>query len=96
MFHRKSVSTPAHTSAPIPADATLLTVAETAAILRLSVSAIRSWILHNEIPFVKLHNKAVRIRRADVDALIAASVVPAKAERFLNCDQSRFTAVTHV
>jgi excisionase family DNA binding protein len=70
-----------HKSAPIsavtpPQDATLLTVAETAMILRLSVSAIRSWILHKEIPFVKLHNKAVRIRRADVDALIAGSVVP--------------------
>ena len=63
-----------------PQDATLLTVAETAAILRLSVSAIRSWILHKEIPFVKLHNKVVRIRRADVDALIAASLVPAKAD----------------
>jgi len=63
-----------------PQDATLLTVAETAAILRLSSSAIRSWILHKEIRFVKLHNKAVRIRRADVDALIEASLVPAKAD----------------
>ncbi len=58
-----------------PQDATLLTVAETAAILRLSVSAIRAWILQRDIPFVKLHNKAVRIRRADVDALIAESLV---------------------
>lgn len=80
-----------------PQDATLLTVAETAAILRLSVSAIRSWILHKEIPFIKLHNKAVRIRRADVDALIAESLVAAKKDttQFLNCDQSQFMAVTH-
>jgi excisionase family DNA binding protein len=63
-----------------PADATLLTVSETAAILRLSVSAIRAWILQRRIPFVKIHNKAVRVRRVDVDALIAASVVPAKAD----------------
>jgi excisionase family DNA binding protein len=58
-----------------PSDATLLTVSETAAILRLSVSAIRSWVLHRRIPFVKIHNKAVRIRRADVDALIQKSLV---------------------
>jgi excisionase family DNA binding protein len=55
----------------------LLTVQETAAALRLSVSTIRAWILHRRIPFVKLHNKAIRFRRADIDALIAASVVPA-------------------
>jgi excisionase family DNA binding protein len=58
-----------------PSDATLLTVSETAAILRLSVSAIRSWVLQRRIPFVKIHNKAVRIRRADVDALIQKSLV---------------------
>lgn len=61
-----------------PADATLLTVAETAAILRLSVSAIRAWILQRRIPFVKIHNKAVRVRRADVDALISRSLVEEK------------------
>lgn len=57
----------------------LLTVAETAAILRLSVSAIRSWILSKRIPYIKL-GKAVRIRRGDVDTLVAASLVPAKAD----------------
>ena len=59
-----------------PADATLLTVRETASVLRLSQSAIRSWILQRRIPFVKLHNKAIRFRRADIDALVASSVVP--------------------
>jgi excisionase family DNA binding protein len=58
----------------------LLTVREAAAVLRLSTSTIRSWILHREIPFIKLKNKAVRLRRADVDALIAASLVPAIAK----------------
>jgi excisionase family DNA binding protein len=58
-----------------PADAILLTVRETASVLRLSQSAIRAWILQKKIPFVKLHNKAVRIRRSDVDSLIAASLV---------------------
>jgi excisionase family DNA binding protein len=60
-----------------PTDATLLTVAETAAILRLSVSCIRAWILERRIPYIKIHNKAVRIRRSDVDALIARSLVEA-------------------
>jgi excisionase family DNA binding protein len=64
-----------------PEDASLLTVAETAAVLRLSVSAIRAWILQRRIPFVKLHNKAIRFRRADIDPLIAASVVPANVRR---------------
>jgi excisionase family DNA binding protein len=64
-----------------PEDASLLTVAETATVLRLSVSAIRAWILQRRIPFVKLHNKAIRFRRADIDALIAASVVPANVRR---------------
>jgi excisionase family DNA binding protein len=58
-----------------PADAALLTVRETASVLRLSPSAIRAWILQKKIPYIKLHNKAVRIRRSDVDSLIAASLV---------------------
>ena len=53
----------------VPSDAILLTVRETAAILRLSQSAIRSWILQKKIPYIKLQNKAVRIRRSDVDAV---------------------------
>lgn len=56
----------------------LLTVRETAAVLRLSTSTIRAWILHREIPFIKLKNKAVRLRRVDIDALIASSLVPTK------------------
>ena len=64
-----------------PHDATLLTVRETASILRLSQSAIRSWILQKKFPYIKLQNKAVRIRRSDLDALIATSLVPAKQER---------------
>jgi excisionase family DNA binding protein len=64
-----------------PADATLLTVRETASILRLSQSAIRSWVLQRRIPFVKLHNKAIRFRRSDIDALVLSSIVPAKTAR---------------
>jgi excisionase family DNA binding protein len=64
-----------------PSDAILLTVRETASVLRLSQSAIRSWILQKKIPYIKLQNKAVRIRRSDLDALIAASLVTAQQER---------------
>ena len=78
MSTKKSLST---VLPSVPRDATLLTVPETAAILRLSQSAIRSWILQRKIPYVKLQNKAVRIQRSDVDALIAASLVPARQER---------------
>jgi excisionase family DNA binding protein len=76
MQRKKSVPLSVAVEPPsVSPHATLLTVAETAAILRLSVSAIRSWVLHRRIPFVKIHNKAVRIRRADVDALIQKSLV---------------------
>jgi excisionase family DNA binding protein len=56
----------------------LLTVQEVAVVLRLSVSTIRSWVLLRRIPFVKLHNKAIRFKRTEIDALIAASVIPAE------------------
>jgi excisionase family DNA binding protein len=64
-----------------PSDAILLTVRETASVLRLSQSAIRSWILQKKMPYIKLQNKAVRIRRSDLDAIIAASLVPVQQER---------------
>lgn len=58
----------------------LLTVRETAAVLRLSTSTIRSWILQRRIPFIKFYNKAIRFRRADIEALIASSVVSASGK----------------
>jgi excisionase family DNA binding protein len=57
-------------------DSDLITVSQAAVALCLSVSTIRSWILQRRIPFLKL-NKAVRIRRTDIETLIASSVVPA-------------------
>jgi len=56
----------------------LLTIAEAAAALRLKPSTIRAWILDRRIPFCKI-GRLVRIRRADVEGLIAASVIPSKA-----------------
>jgi excisionase family DNA binding protein len=58
------------------ADSGLLTLAEAANLLRLKPSTLRAWILRRKLPYCKV-GRLVRIRRADVDALIAASVVPA-------------------
>jgi excisionase family DNA binding protein len=54
----------------------LLTVAETASATRHKPSTIRSWILHRRIPYVKL-SRRVFIRKADIEALINRSIVPA-------------------
>ena len=54
----------------------LLTLSETAALLRLKVTTIRAWLLQRRVPFVKLGGR-VFLRRTDVQALIDASVVPA-------------------
>ena len=53
---------------------TLLRVVEAAHMLRLQPSTIRAWILRRRLPYVKLGGR-VCIRRADVEALIAQSVV---------------------
>jgi excisionase family DNA binding protein len=55
----------------------LLTVTETAALLRLKVSTVRAWVLQRRVPFVKLGGKRVFFRRTDLETLIAVSVVPA-------------------
>jgi excisionase family DNA binding protein len=59
------------------AENTLLTVAEAAGLLRLKPSTMRAWILGRRLPYCKV-GRLVRIRKADVDALIATSVVPAR------------------
>jgi excisionase family DNA binding protein len=50
----------------------LLTVPEAAALLRFKVSTIRAWVCQRCIPYVKL-GRLVRIRRSDLEALIAGS-----------------------
>jgi len=52
----------------------LLNVNETAAMLRLKQSTIRSWILKKKLACVKLGQR-VFIRRTDADAIIAANLV---------------------
>jgi excisionase family DNA binding protein len=55
----------------------LLTIAEAASLLRLKASTLRAWILRRRISYLKV-GRLVRLRRADVEALIAASLVPAR------------------
>jgi excisionase family DNA binding protein len=59
----------------------LLTVQETAAILRLKVSTIRAWVCQRKISHVKLGGRLVRIRRSDAEAFIAAGLVSVGSSR---------------
>jgi excisionase family DNA binding protein len=54
----------------------LLTVPETADLLRVKISTIRSWVCQRKIPYVKL-GRLVRIRRRDAEALVESSIVKA-------------------
>jgi excisionase family DNA binding protein len=56
----------------------LLTVSEGASFVRLRPSTIRAWILRRKISHVKLGGR-VLLRRCDLEALIARSIVPAKS-----------------
>jgi excisionase family DNA binding protein len=69
-------------------DSELLTVPEAAAFLRLKTSTIRAWTSQRRIPFVKV-GRLVRIRRSDLEALIAGSVVPAPGEYSTETKQER-------
>jgi excisionase family DNA binding protein len=62
-------------TAVVPPDALILTVPETAKLLRRSVSCIRAWILQKRIPHVKI-GAGVFIRRTDIDQMLA-QVIPA-------------------
>jgi excisionase family DNA binding protein len=56
----------------------LLTVNETATLLRVSVGTIRSWVLKRKIAYCKIGG-TVRFQRSDVDEFIKRSTVPARA-----------------
>jgi len=66
------------------AESGLLTIAEAAAMLRLKPSTVRSWILKRRLAYCKV-GRLVRIRRADVEAMVAASVVPARPSPVSSC-----------
>lgn len=59
----------------------ILTYVDLSKVLNRSVSTLRHDVLSNRIPYVKLgegKTAQVRFRRADIDAWLAAKVVPAK------------------
>jgi excisionase family DNA binding protein len=56
----------------------LLTVPEAGSYLRLRPSTVRAWLLKRRIQHVKLGGR-VLLRRCDLEALIARSIVPAKS-----------------
>jgi excisionase family DNA binding protein len=70
-------------SAAVVVDPTqsLLKITEVAALCRVSVSCVRAWRFARKIPFVQLNGKNLLFRRADVEALIERSTVPAKPVR---------------
>ena len=55
----------------------LLTVVETAKVLRISQGTVRAWVLVRKIPYVKLGSR-VLFRRAELDAFIQRCTVPAQ------------------
>jgi len=59
-----------------PTETDLLTLPEAAPLLRLKVSTLRAWVFRRKLPYLKIGSR-VLLRRADVDAFIAASIVPA-------------------
>ena len=69
-----------HASNEIHPETELLTVPETAALFKVKVSTIRSWVLKKRLPYVKVFGKCIRFRRADMDKLITGRVVAAQPE----------------
>jgi excisionase family DNA binding protein len=57
----------------------LLTLAEASKLLRVKVPTLRSWRSQGKLSVVKLGGR-VLIRRTDLEALIAASLIPARGK----------------
>jgi predicted DNA-binding transcriptional regulator AlpA len=58
----------------------LLKVPEAAALLGMRPASIRAWILRRQIPVVRLSARCLRIRRQDVERIIADRFIPAKPD----------------
>jgi excisionase family DNA binding protein len=61
----------------MPTMSDLLTIAEGAAHLRLSIFTVRSWIFQKRIPFVRL-GRRVLLRREDLEKLVNDGLVEAR------------------
>lgn len=56
----------------------LLRVEEAAELLNVKPSTIRAWLLRRKLPRVRVGDRAVRIPREALEALIAAGTIPAR------------------
>ena len=59
----------------------LLRVEEAAEYLNVKPSTVRAWLLRRKLPFVRVGNRAVRIPREALEALISENFVPAREAR---------------
>jgi excisionase family DNA binding protein len=69
-----------HLVCALPLGRALLTVAETADQLRISIRGLRRWIASGEVEVVRL-GRAVRIRRSEVGRLSATGLDISKVPR---------------
>jgi excisionase family DNA binding protein len=69
------------TAVVVDPNQSLLKITEVAALCRVSVSCVRAWRFARKIPFVQLNGKNLLFRRADVEAFIERSTIPAKQVR---------------
>jgi excisionase family DNA binding protein len=52
----------------------LMTIQEAAVALRVSVTTMRRWTKEGGVPIVPLPGRTIRVRRADVEALLAPAI----------------------
>jgi len=48
----------------------LMTVSEVADFLRVTETTIRAWIKESKIPYIKVSDRAIRFRKADIEAYL--------------------------
>ncbi|MDJ1372067.1 helix-turn-helix domain-containing protein [Gulosibacter molinativorax] len=59
----------AHSKTPAPIPASLLTIEQAADFLQVSTKTIRRWIATGDLPARRFGGRAIRIRRADIEAM---------------------------
>jgi excisionase family DNA binding protein len=77
----RSTSRKSAVAVPVDPNQSLLKISEVAALCRVSVSCVRAWRFARKIPFVQLNGKNLLFKRAEVEAFIERSTVPAKVSR---------------